>query len=143
MTCFIPGCSTAVMAKGLCCKHYARQRRYGRTHLIRKEPTKFKLLVERLEEQSIPIPEAGCIIWLGSTSTNGYGQLVYKNRKVHAHRAAWELRHGPIPNGLEVCHTCDQRACIQDHHLFLGTHQDNMQDAARKGRMRRRREMGS
>ena len=60
------------------------------------------------------------------------GCLLYPRR---LSRKIYILRHGPIPEGMHVCHTCDQPRCIKDSHHFLGTHTDNMADAARKGRM--------
>lgn len=55
-------------------------------------------------------------------------------KRVKAHRKAWELLHGPIPDGLLVLHTCDNPPCIRPDHLFLGTHRDNQQDKWAKGR---------
>jgi hypothetical protein len=73
-----------------------------------------------------------CLEWTGYVTTAGYGRT---NKKVYAHRDAWEKAHGPIPEGMWVLHHCDNRRCYEVTHLFLGTHLDNMRDAARKGRL--------
>jgi hypothetical protein len=81
-----------------------------------------------------------CWIWTGTT-TNGYGQIAMGSRPQHrfrAHRLSWMLHFGDIPAGLEVMHTCDEPRCVRPAHLRLGTHKENMADAATKGRMRGR-----
>jgi len=77
-----------------------------------------------------------CIEWKGSLDTAGYGCRWDKKRRKTGlvHRWIWELANGPIPNGLFVLHTCDNRLCYRLSHLKLGTNADNMLDMARKGR---------
>ena len=75
-----------------------------------------------------------CILWTGWTSTKGYGQKRIDGKVKGVHRLAWEEAHGPIPEGMFVCHKCDVPACYNVEHLFLGTPSDNMRDKASKGR---------
>lgn len=80
----------------------------------------------------------GCWEWLGSRSTDGYGLLARGKTgdgEQLASRRSWELTHGPIPEGLLVCHHCDNPPCVRPDHLYLGTQSDNMRDARSKGRM--------
>lgn len=76
---------------------------------------------------------SGCWLWIGSTVTDGYGVWVAHGQRT-AHRAAYVMHKGAIPNGLHVLHKCDQPNCVNPEHLFLGTHQDNMADLRAKGR---------
>jgi hypothetical protein len=77
----------------------------------------------------------GCWEYDGYRNEHGYGQFaVNTSWGVLAHRVAWVLTFGPIPVGLEVCHTCDNPPCINPAHLFIGTHGDNVQDMWTKGR---------
>lgn len=77
----------------------------------------------------------GCWDWSGA-AVHGYGVLQVDGAPRRAHRISWEMVNGPIPDGLFVCHHCDNKRCVRPDHLFLGTHQDNMDDAKRKGRFR-------
>lgn len=76
-----------------------------------------------------------CIIGIGCDNGNGYLHRRYKGGWELDHRIAWMEQRGPIPDGLCVCHHCDNRKCRNIEHLFLGTQFDNMSDASRKGRM--------
>lgn len=66
---------------------------------------------------------------------DGYGLFFADGQRMGAHRFSWILANGPIPDGLLVCHHCDNRCCVNPSHLFLGTHRDNMIDMVKKGRV--------
>lgn len=75
-----------------------------------------------------------CWIWMGAHQKDGYGILTYHQKGYLAHRLSYELCNGLIPDGLYVCHTCDNPSCVNPSHLYLGTQSDNMKDRARRGR---------
>ena len=77
-------------------------------------------------------PLSGCHLWQGSINRFGYGQLSFRGKPAGTHRLAWIVRHGPIPEGLYVCHRCDERRCCNPDHMFLGTHEENMADMKAK-----------
>lgn len=90
--------------------------------------------VQRFEDKYIPEPNSGCWLWTGSIRGSGYGYFRYQGRNEYPHRFAYMAYKGSIPAGMEVCHRCDERSCVNPDHLFIGTRQDNIRDMIRKGR---------
>jgi len=89
-----------------------------------------------LESASIPEPNSGCWLWLGAMQSSGYGHTkIPRSRKsTGAHRLAYTLFVGPIPEGMDVCHKCDTKLCVNPAHLFVGTRKENLHDCIAKGR---------
>ena len=77
---------------------------------------------------------SGCLEWQGCTNLKGYGQVRCNGTMQGTHRVAWIIVNGPIPDGLDVLHKCDNRTCCDVDHLFLGTDLDNNHDMIFKGR---------
>lgn len=95
-------------------------------------------LLRRFSTKYIESRESDCWIWTAATDVSGYGQITSgraeKFKQIKAHRASWILFVGPIPEGLDVLHSCDNPPCVNPGHLFLGTQLDNSCDMVRKGR---------
>lgn len=90
---------------------------------------------QRIEKWSIPEPNSGCWLWLGSTGNSGYGKTRFDHsHDISAHRVSYTAFNGEIPQGMCVLHTCDVRLCVNPNHLFLGTKKQNSMDMVKKGR---------
>lgn len=123
--CKVFGCKAGAKALNLCNRHY-KQLKNPNQRTSEDIQERFALKTVRREN--------GCLEWTGTCDDFGYGQTSYEGRKHNCHRLAWVLDNGPIPDGLHVCHKCDNPKCVDVAHLFLGTPMDNVQDAIRKGR---------
>jgi hypothetical protein len=100
-------------------------------------------LKERFEEKVYADPNSGCFLWGGAVYRKGYGKFCVEGKLRSAHRVAWKLYNGPIPDDLHVLHKCDNPVCVNPAHLFLGTNADNMRDKDEKGRTPKGEKHGS
>ena len=137
-TCSIPGCDRQSQTRGWCGAHYRRWQRHGdpmKGGPLRPPPLVprgVKPTVDDLAKRSVRVGD--CLVWTGVTQRFGYGRVGHRGRLLFVHRLAWEDANGPIPNGLCVLHRCDNPACFNPNHLFLGTLADNNRDRDEKGR---------
>ena len=143
MVCSVEGCGRAVYvaSRGLCSRHYARQRTTGTTDSGPRAKRPFE---ERLWAQIEKRGTDECWPWIAKSKTAGYGYIGLggrKDGKMLAHRAVWEQTYGAIPvggghHGTVVMHVCDNRLCCNPSHLRLGTQSENVRDMDAKGRRR-------
>lgn len=138
--CSIPGCERNAWAKEMCSRHYGINRWHGTPHAEARQYLTKMTPEERFWFHVTKGPE--CWGWSGHTS-KGYGVLTTAPHKQEkAHRFSYELHHGPVPRGKQVCHTCDNPPCCNPAHLFVGTQRDNTTDMMEKGRNGYRTHLG-
>lgn len=134
--CSVPGCPNELRARGWCATHWARWRKYGDPlgmNPVRKLQRDLHARVYSSIEVDLSDPD-GCWLWNRRVGTFGYGMVSFNGANVGAHRLMYQLRVGPIPEGMFVCHRCDNPPCCNPEHLFLGTTEDNTSDKMTKGR---------
>jgi hypothetical protein len=133
------GCKKQVSMKfaGIyyCTQHYQRMKRLGSTEDSKVDMSKHLTIKERIKYKSIVNKETGCWEWQGTLDKGGYGTISINNHPQRVHRASFEaFVHKIVPKSLQVLHECDNRKCVNPEHLFLGNHQDNMDDMTSKKR---------
>lgn len=96
------------------------------------------LTVSYFLDRSVTEPNSGCWLWDGAIDArHGYGAIRYKRKTARAHRKSYEIANNcSVLPGVDVCHRCDVRCCVNPDHLFVGTRADNMRDCSRKGRIK-------
>ena len=93
---------------------------------------RYTLFLSKVDTQSYEHDK--CWVWQGASKGNGYGNVRLGAKNITAHRYAYALFVGEVPDDMDVCHTCDNRFCVNPDHLFLGSRKDNMVDCKEKGR---------
>lgn len=99
----------------------------------RNDRNSLEMVAAILERRSEPA-DSGCRRWTGYIGSHGYGTVNLDGKLITTHRAAYLVAHGSIPDGGHVRHKCDNRWCINEEHLELGSHADNMRDSHERGR---------
>ena len=90
---------------------------------------------QRFNKKYVINEDTDCWEWQNATNNIGYGMFRWTSGKMRtAHRASYEIYKGPIPEGMIVCHTCDNPKCVNPEHLWVGTRKDNYDDMVSKGR---------
>lgn len=136
MECKVKTCDRPAKTRGWCRTHYMRWYKSGdvRENDPIGTPRPQLTLAERLAAYS-KRDESGCLVWQRAKNPAGYGTVTNDEGETRlAHRMAWVTRNGPIPDGLQVLHSCDVPSCVNVDHLWLGTRDENMADMAKKRR---------
>lgn len=101
----------------------------------------FPLMMARFQRRTKIDPVTGCWNWQGKRGWNGYGQVCFRGTQWRINRLMYTIAIGPIPPGMVVMHTCDNRQCLNPEHLVMGTQKQNIHDCCYK--FRRANQWGS
>lgn len=125
--CTIEGCERPNKSHGMCSKHWDRYRAHGDVNYNEPEYRYHHGYERRGDDE--------CWLWLKGLTSCGYGKFKAEGKTWVASRYGWTIQFAPIPEGMQVCHTCDVPRCQNPGHWFLGTPLDNMKDKVKKGRL--------
>lgn len=134
-TCSVPECDCKAVAKSFCPLHYNRWKRHGDPTVAQGMCPRDASVSERL---AIVLDRSagpdGCWPFTGGVNQTGYGRMQIRGITKGVHVWAFEEVHGPVPDGLMVLHSCDNRLCGNPAHLRAGTHDENMTDKVIRNR---------
>ena len=140
--CSVAGCDRPYSCKGLCSMHYKRKWRTGTTR--ESDSLRGKRYVsaeDRFNQSYLVDAETGCWNWQNFVTPGRYGTITVNGKAMRAHRYSWSRLNGDIPQGMVICHKCDNPSCVNPDHLFIGTRQDNEKDKVSKGRQAKGRRL--
>lgn len=120
--CSIDGCNRKVKSRGWCQSHYNRWYRYG----VADQPLKVPHASSPDEALKMrTVKQGNCLIWTGAKDQKGYGKIGVDGKIRRVHHFTWEKKHGPIPDGMQIDHTCWNTSCHNVDHLRLATPSQN------------------
>ena len=133
--CSVPECGRPHKTRGYCTRHYQLWRRNGEAGVLNPKARFFPGVTLEEKMAMVTTVSDGCWLWNDLKSPGGYGVVSYKGHTEFAHRAAWRLANGPIPEGMIVDHIiCNNPACVRVSHLALDTQSGHITRMYAEGR---------